>query len=178
MNSAACVINTWNMEVPSQTTSAATLPIGVVVFGVIGSTSVTIGISQIEVPTLPDGMVVDGVVLASINIATPVTRELPLHLEVTFDHEGHPDTGECLESMEFQTDQGALHVAVRDDEWLAARGVVAGCVEYWSKGFRQTIFEAAAGTKLHISAAWREGSRDPTTDDVSTWFASDLALPF
>jgi hypothetical protein len=166
------------MKMPFQTTSAATLPLGVVVFGIIGSPRVTIEVSQIEVPKLPDGMVVDGVVLASINVATPVTREMPLHLEVAFDHDGHPDTGQCLESIDFQTDRGAMHVAVRDDEWLAARGVVADYVEYRSRGFRQTIFEAAAGTTLYVSAAWREGSCAPAADDVSTWFAADLALPF
>lgn len=166
------------MTIASQTTSAATLPLGVVVFGIIGLPSVTIEVSPIEVPKLPDGMVVDGVMLASINVATPVTREMPLHLEVTFDHEGHRDTGECLESIGFQSDRGALHVAVRDDEWLAARGVVADHVEHKSRGFRQTIFEADAGTRLYVSVAWREGRRDPVTDDVSTWFAADLALPF
>lgn len=165
------------IELTSEATVTATSPLGAVSLRVHGSSAVTVGVSGTEAPDLPNGMTVDGVVLIRVCIITPVTRESPLFLEVALDDEGDAETGEWLESMAFRTDNGVLQVAARDAEWLAAKGVVAECVEYRARGFRQTISEAAAGTAIYVSVAWRFRDRAVTANEVSTWFAADLALP-
>ena len=152
-------------------------PLGAVSLNVHGPVAVTIQVNSIEAPKLPQGMAVDGVMLIEVSIATRVNRYSPLLLYVAFAHEGDAETGEWLESMAFRTDEGVLQVAVRDPEWLAATEVVAEYAEYKRNGFRQTILETGAETKLYVSIAWRRGSGATTMDDVSTWFAADLALP-
>jgi hypothetical protein len=161
----------------SEVTATASSPLGVVSLHVHGSSGVTVGVNEAVAPELPDGMAVDGVMLIQVGITRQVTRGAPLLLDVAVDHEGDAETGEWLESMAFRTAEGVLQVAARDPEWLAGRGIVAEYVDYRSRGFRQAILEAAAGTTVYVSVAWRLGDRTAIADDVSTWFAADLALP-
>lgn len=165
------------IELTPEATTTATSPLGVVSLHAHGSSGVTLSVDQTEAPDLPVGMAVDSVIMFKVGIATPVTHEAPLLLAVALEHEGDAETGEWLESMAFRTDEGVLQVAVRDSEWLASKGIVAEHVEYKARGFSQTILEAAAGTTLYVSSAWRIGDRAATANDVSTWFAADLALP-
>lgn len=161
----------------SEANATVPSPLGVMSFRVHGSASVTIGVNEAKAPRLPNGMAVDGVMLVNVDIATPVVRGAPLLIDVTVNHEGHADTGEWLESMSFRTAEGVLQVGTRDPEWLGAWGIVAEYVDYGSRGFRQTILEAAAGTTLYVSVVWRIGELAALEDDVSTWFAAELALP-
>ena len=165
------------VEPLSPVTAIAATPLGAVSLHVHGPAGVTVDVKRVEPPNLPEGMAVDGVMLIEIGTAAPITSELPTLLYLAFDCEGDAETGEWLESMAFRTDEGVLQIAARDPEWLAATDVVAEYAAYKSQGFRQTILEAAAGTKLYISVAWRLGVDAATVDDVSTWFAADLALP-
>ena len=171
-----CYIGRVN-EPTSGATATVTTPLGAVSLHVLGSAGVTVGAERADVPDLPSGMAVDGVMLIRVFIATPVTAESPLLLEAAFDGQGDPETGEWLESMAFQTDRGVLQVAIRDREWLAGRGVVADYAEFQERGLKQTVLEAAAGTTLYASVAWRVGDGAAGADDASTWFAADLALP-
>jgi hypothetical protein len=123
-------------------------------------------------------MVVDGVALVRVRVEGRVRRDLPLRLHVTADLEGGPDSGQYLDSVCYEGRGGTLHVAVRDDEWLDAKGIISEPVAYERNGFRQTVNEAPAGALLHVSMAWRAIEGDlASTDDASTWFAADFALP-
>jgi hypothetical protein len=161
----------------SEASATATSPLGGVSIHVSGSSGVTIAVAPAEVPGLPSGMAVDGVMLFSIRLAMPVTPELPLRLRVDVGRDGDAETGERLESMSFASGEGILQVATRDREWLAAEGVTAEWVQYQPQGFTQIISEAAAGTALYVSVAWRVDERAAAANDISTWFAADLALP-
>lgn len=158
-------------------TATATSPLGVVSLHVLGSSDVTIGVSQADSPKLPEGMAVDGVMLIKVVIATQVTREAPLLLKVAVDQEGDAETGEWLESMAFQTAEGVLQIGARDPEWLAGKDILAEYVDYGPRGFRQTILEAAAGTTLYLSVVWRIGNGTANADDISTWLAAEMVLP-
>ncbi|RIA43893.1 hypothetical protein DFR49_2124 [Hephaestia caeni] len=161
----------------SEVSTTATSPLGAVSFHVSGSSGITIDVSQTEVPALPKGMVVDGVMLICIHIATPVTREFPVQLTASVGCNGDAETGEWLESMAFPSDDGVLQVAMRDTEWLAANGVTAEPVQYQRQGFYQIISNAPAATTLYVSVAWRVDDRAAAANDASTWFAADLTLP-
>lgn len=155
--------------------ASAMSPLGSVSLEVNGSSAVAIEVGPVGVPALPDGMTVDGAVLFSLRLATGVSRRSPVRIYVTVDREGDPETGQWLDSMAFGNEAGVLQVAMRDDEWLATKGIVAEPVTYERRGFTQTINEAPAGTVLYVSAAWRTASLP--VNDASTWFAVDLALP-
>lgn len=162
---------------PSQAGTTATTPFGAVSVRAEGSAGATIRAARVELPGLPDGMAVGGIFLFSIRVAGPVTRELPLRLEVSVDRDGAPEPGQWLESMAFAGDDGVLQVATHDSEWLAAKGIVAEHVHYASRGFTQLLWEAPAGTVLHVSVAWSVDEGAAPADDFSPWFAADLALP-
>lgn len=165
------------MSEATAATATATSPLGVVSLHVRGSSDVTIGVSEAVAPELPVGMAVDGAMLIKVGIATPVTLGAPLLVDVAVEHEGDAETGQWLESMAFQTAEGVLQVAARDPEWLAGHGIVAEYVDYGSRGFRQTILEAAAGATLYFSVVWRIEDHTAIADDISTWLAADLVLP-
>ncbi|QCI68240.1 hypothetical protein [Phreatobacter stygius] len=156
--------------------ATAVSPLGTLSLHVTGASGVTIDVAQAQVPKLPEGMAVDGVMLICVRLAVQITRESPMRIRATADQDGHPETGEWLESMAFANGAGRLQVAMRDDAWLAARGVAAEPVQYERQGFSQVIHEAPAGTALYVSAAWRIDCAT-AAGDVSAWFAADLALP-
>jgi len=156
--------------------AVATTPFGAVTLDVTGSSAVIVDVAPADVPELPDGMAVDGVLLFSVRLQEHVTPTSPVRLSASADHKGGPETGEWLDSMVYEIASGVMQVAVRDDEWLAARRIAAEPVQYETRGFSQMIREAAAGTVLYASVAWRV-DRSATTNDSSTWFAADLALP-
>jgi hypothetical protein len=161
----------------SGASATAATPLGAVSLHVEGSPGVTIAVADVQASELPPGMAVDGAILISVLVAMPVTPESPLRLRVTAGRDGGSDTGEWLESMEFASGDGILHMATRDSDWLAAKGVAAEPVQYERQGFTQTISEAPAGTALYISVAWRVDAIAAAANDASTWFAADLALP-
>lgn len=161
----------------SRAAATAGTPLGAVLVHVEGPPGVTIFVADAEVPELPPGMAVDGVILISVRTASPVTPKAPLHLRVAAGLDGSADTGEWLESMQFASREGLLQVATRDRDWLAAKGISAGDVHYERQGFSRTLSGAAAGTEFHVTIAWRVDEQAEATDDASTWFAADLALP-
>jgi len=164
------------MMQPAQTRASAMSPLGTVTLDVSGTVATVISVDPAEVPELPEDMAVDGVMLFSVRLDSPVTRKSPVVLRATAHRDGDPETGQFLDSIAFESEAGVLQVAVRDDEWLAANGVIAKPVGYDRQGFTQIINEAPAGTVLHVSVAWRAV---PVVgmNDASTWFAADLALP-
>ena len=155
--------------------ASAMSPLGSMSLEVNGSSAVAIEVGPVGVPALPDGMTVDGALLFSLRLAAEVSRTAPVRIDVIVDCDGDPETGQWLDSMAFGNDAGVLQVAMRDDEWLATKGIVAEPVTYERRGFTQTINEAPAGTVLYASAAWRNAPLH--VSDASTWFAVDLALP-
>lgn len=157
--------------------ATATTPLGEVSLCVEGSAGVTIGVAPAAIPDLPEGMAVDGVILMTIRVATPVTPDSPLRLRVSVGQDGDAETGEWLESMSFASAEGILQVATHDCEWLISKGVTADWVQYESQGFTQSVRKAPAETALHVSVAWRVDERAAVANDASTWFAADLALP-
>lgn len=156
------------------TRTVATTPLGAVTLDVSGSSAVAVDVAQAD-PQLPNGMTVDSVLLFSFQLQEHVTPTSPLRLSVSADQKGDPETGEWLDSMAFESAGGVIQVAVRDDEWLASKRIGAEPVQYERQGFSQTIREAAAGTVLFASVAWRVHP-SATANDSSTWFAADLAL--
>ena len=156
--------------------AVASTPLGDVRLDVGGTSDVSITVASSDLPALPDGMAVDGVLLFSIRLASPVARISPVTVSVSAGKDGDPESGQWLDSMSFVSAAGVLQVAVRDDEWLASDGVVAGPVEYAQQGFRQIISEAPGGMMLYASVAWRIASTN-VVNDSSTWFAADLVLP-
>lgn len=152
-------------------------PLGTVSVRVTGGAGVVIDAAKVPVPQLPEGMVVDGVTLVQVRIEGGVRRDLPLHLHVTADLEGGPESGQWLDSVGYAGRDGTLQVAVHDDEWLETKGIASEPVAYERHGLRQTVNEAPSGALLHVSVVWRavEGGLAPA--DSSTWFAADLALP-
>lgn len=164
-----------NMMQSNHSRASALSPLGTVSLEVSGSSAVAIEICPAGVPALPAGMVIDGVLLFSIRLALKVSSQSPVQISVTVDRDGYPETGQWLDSMAFGNDAGVLQVAMRDDEWLAAKGIVAEPAKYGRRGFDQTINEAPAGTVLYASAAWRNAPS--SVNDASTWFAADLVLP-
>lgn len=166
------------MTVQSLDVSAiATTPLGAVSLQVSGSSGMTIEVAPAEIPELPDGMAVDGVTLICVRLATPISRELPVRVRVTFGQDGDPETGQFLDSIAFSSDAGVLQVAMRDNEWLAANGVIAEPVQYELRGFSQTISQAPAGTAFYVGVTWRVDKGAAAANDASAWFAADLALP-
>ena len=156
--------------------AVAFTPVGAVTLEVTGSSAVIIDVAKADVPELPKGMAVDGVLLLSARLQEDVTLTSPVRLTANADHRGVPETGEWLDSMAYEISGGAMQVAIRDDEWLAARHIAAEPVQYETCGFSHVISEAAAGTVLYASVAWRLHP-SATANDSSTWFAADLALP-
>ena len=164
------------MTTSALVSSVATTPLGAVTLEVGGSSMVAIDVAHADTAELPDGMAVDGVLLFSVRLQEQVTPSSPARLSASADHEGGPETGEWLDSMGFEIGSGVMQVAVRDDEWLAAHGITADPVQYEKRGFSQLIREAAAGTVLYASVAWRV-HRSVTANDGSAWFAADLGRP-
>jgi len=160
----------------AQTRASAVSPLGTVTLEVSGSAAIVIDVASADVPKLPEGLAVDGVTLFSVRLVSPVTRKSPVLLRATAHQDGDPEAGQWLDSISFESEAGVLQVAVRDDEWLAAKGVIAEPVGYDRQGFKQIINEAPAGTVLHVSVAWR-AVPIAAVNDASTWFAADLALP-
>jgi hypothetical protein len=161
-----------------EASATVSTPFGAVSIRVTGAPGVVIEVEPLPTPTLPEGMAVDGVKLVRVRIEGRVMRASPLNLHVMADLEGSPESGQFLDSVGYQAPGGTLHVAVRDNEWLEANGIVSEPVAYERCGLRQTVNEAPAGASLHVSVAWRAKQSDPATaDDLSTWFAVDLALP-
>jgi hypothetical protein len=150
--------------------------VGAVTVAIRGSPDVAIEVSAVPLPELPDGMIVDGVMLFLIRLASPVSQDLPVTFSASANQEGGPESGQWLDSMAFENARGIFQVAIRDDEWLAAQGIVAEPVSYGRHGFFQTIREAPSGTVLYASVAWRTVFTG-TEKNSSTWFAADLALP-
>lgn len=127
-------------------------------------------------PQLPMGMSVDGLVLLRVPIPESVSPTTPLRLDVFAEFDGHPESGEWLDSVLYLPPGGRLQVGVHDDAWLAEKGIVAE-VEYLQRGLRQVIRQAPADSALFVSVAWRAAAGEGDEDDLSTWFAVDLALP-
>jgi hypothetical protein len=152
-------------------------PLGAVSIQITGGAGVVIEVTSAPVPQLVEDMVCDGVKLVRARIESEVRRDFPLNLYVTANLKGYADSGEWLDSVAYPTCSGNFHIAMRDSDWLKVKGIVAD-VFYEEQGLRQTVYEAPAGTLLYISIAWRVIKRDQSsTDDLSTWFAADLALP-
>lgn len=160
----------------SRAYAIASTPLGDVRLDVGGASDVAITVASADLPALPDGMAVDGVLLISIRLASPVTRKSPVTVSVNAGQDGDPESGQWLDSMAFVSAAGVLQVAIRDDEWLATYGIIAEPVEYAQQGFGQIISEAPGGGALYASAAWRIASTN-VVNDSSTWFAVDLLLP-
>lgn len=160
----------------SRAHAVASTPLGEVHLDVSGSSDVAITITAADPPALPHGMAVDGALLFSVRLASPVIRKWPVSVSATAGQDGDPESGQWLDSMSFRSAAGILQVAVRDDEWLATHGVIAEPVKYAQKGFRQEISEAPSGVVLYASVAWRTTSTNVASDN-STWFAADLLLP-
>ena len=130
-----------------------------------------------QMPRLPEGMAVDGVRLVRVTMDAGVRSDLPLSLQVTADLDGEPEAGEWLDSVAYQGRDGTFQIAVRDSEWLEAKGLVAEPVGYEPRGLRQTVNNAPVGALLYVSLAWRVVEGGLASDDFSTWFAADLVLP-
>jgi hypothetical protein len=156
--------------------AVATSPLGAVTVEVRGSANLEVRVLPAAVPELPEGMIVDGVLLFAVRLGSAVERDAPIQLTATADQSGDPETGQFLDSVVFESTGGFLQVAIRDDEWLAGIGVVAEPVQYERRGLTQLITKAQAGTVLYASVAWRTAAQG-LTNDSSTWFAADLALP-
>jgi len=164
------------MMLSAQTRASAMSPLGTVTLDVSGTVATVINVDPADVSELPEEMAVDGVMLFSVRLVSPATRKSPVVLRATAHQDGDPETGQFLDSIAFESEAGVLQVAVRDDEWLAANGIIADPVGYDRQGFTQIINEAPTDTVLHVSVAWRAA---PVVgmNDASTWFAADLALP-
>ena len=156
--------------------AVATSPLGAVTVDVRGSSDLEVRVLPAAMPELPEGMIVDGVLLFAVRLGSSVTRHSPIQLTATANQNGDPETGQWLDSVVFESTGGFLQVAIRDDEWLAGTGVVAEPVQYERRGLTQVITEAQAGTVLYASVAWRTAAKG-VANDSSTWFAADLALP-
>src|SRR5436305_6289480 len=128
------------MAQTSRAQAVASTPLGDVQLEVSGSSDVAITVALADLPALPSGMTVDGAMLFSIRLASPVTRRSPVTMRATVGQDGDPESGQSLDSMSFGSDEGILQVAVRDDEWLAAHGVIAEPVQYARQGFDQVIW--------------------------------------
>lgn len=152
-------------------------PLGAVSVRVTGGSGVLIEVMPVPVPQLPEGMAVDGVKLVRVGVEGRVSRDSPLKLIVTVDLKAVPEDGQYLNSIECHANGGILQVAVRDNYWLEAKGIVAEPVAYQPHGLLQTVREAPAGIFLYVSVAWRAIEGDLRSSDGSTWFAADLALP-
>lgn len=151
--------------------------LGEVLVTASGCTSVSFEELPIAIPALPRGMRVDGVKLLRIRLEQTVTPDEPLLLRVAAARTGYANTGEWLESMEFESPEGVLQVGLRDCEWLAREGIVASWASYEPDRLQQTVTAAPAGASIFVSVAWRSVSDIDAEDDISTWFAVDLALP-
>jgi hypothetical protein len=162
---------------PAEASAIVPTPLGAVSICVTGGAGIIIEVEPVPVPRLPEGMVVDGVTLVRVRIEGGVRRDFALNLRVTADLEGDPESGEWLDSVAYPGRAGTFQVAVRDNEWLEAKGIISEPVVYERHGLRQTVNEAPAGASLHVSVAWRSIEGDRPSTDLSTWFAADLALP-
>lgn len=160
----------------SHNRGVAVTPLGSVTLDVSGPLDVAIEVAPATTPELPEGMAVDGLLLFSILLRSTVTPRSPAIITATADQDGDPESGERLDSMVFESAGGFLQLAVRDDEYLAAKCIIAEPVRYGQQGLSQTITSAPAGTVLYASVAWRRTSTT-IVNDLSTWFAADLALP-
>jgi hypothetical protein len=157
-----------------EASEAVLTPMGAVLVRVTGGSGAAIEVERVPVPRLPDGMAVDGVQQVRLRINDAIRCGLPLNLHVTANREGHPDSGQWLDSVAYVSNGGIVQVAVRDSEWLEARGVIAE-VAYETRGLRLTVNEAPAGALLHVSVVWLESDLPSTY--ICAWFAADLALP-
>lgn len=128
-------------------------------------------------PALPEGMRVDGVKLLCVRFEQDVTPDSPLLLTVAAGRPGEASSGEWLESLAFEGPEGVLQVGLRDCEWLVADGIIASWASYEDGGLQQTVTVAPAEALMYVSVAWRSAKDGDAEDDISTWFAVDLALP-
>jgi hypothetical protein len=126
-------------------------------------------------PVLPDGQHVDGVVSCEIVFTRDVSTALSLSL--SFVDDGDPEPGERLECMTFVNLAGCLSVAIRDDEWLALRGIHAEPASYERTAICLSIHKVAENTRLPIALAWRLSNGSIPLKDYGTWLAADLVLP-
>jgi hypothetical protein len=138
-----------------------------------------IQIESVPVPELhlPAGMSIDGAALVRVTTLGEVSAAQPLTLEILADFEAEPESGEWLDSVVFSTPGGRLQVGTRDTDYLRDRGIACDEVEYTARGMRLAVREAPAATALFVSIAWRLAQADGGQDDMSTWFAVELALP-
>jgi hypothetical protein len=136
-------------------------PVGAVTVAIRGSPDVAIEVSAVPLPELPDGMIVDGVMLFLIRLASPVSQDLPVTFSASANQEGGPESGQWLDSMAFENARGIFQVAIRDDEWLAAQGIVAEPVSYGRHGFKLSakLPQEPFSTRVLLGARCLRGQR-------------------
>lgn len=129
--------------------------------------------------SLPPEMRIDGLRLVRLRLEEGVPPNQIVVVEAGTD--GQPGSyapGEHLDTMEFISTSGDLSIGVRDSEWLESIGVITSPTSFEPDHMSQVITRAEPGALICVSVAWRLNGDLPASDDLSTWFAVDDALPW
>lgn len=134
-------------------------------------------------PALPKGMSVEATYLMTISIKaltniSEASLEIGLENNKSDDH-GSSDPGEYFESIFWNNDDYIAHCGFRTtkDEGLnAVDDFDRFDIEWAPAGLRLVLPELQKGDDIIFYAcfAWAKKTKE---DDVSTWFATDAALP-
>jgi hypothetical protein len=120
----------------------------------------------------------DGTLIETSLIEIVLTRPAKgLTVELSFDGEGDPESGENLECITFDLAGGRLSVATRDFEWLTRKGFHTDWASYGPCSLRLDLQQTPPDARLPIALAWRLGSSSSSPNDITTWLAVDSALP-